>query len=239
MNRDDDFEDAIPRPPTRGQRRTEQAKSRVQRGRDQVSPLPLVSNPVGEHSARASLIVPLPEPPPPRGPSYPAWERPLSRHNFPQLRGQEQHRGWWPLIAVALAVFMVLSIVVIIPTLSGHGISVSAASASASAAQKASSSGKPSASLSGHPSGSVKPTSKPSASATTTQSGPPPSPTPTISYQQYKVVIGDTAIKIAKKFGLKTWELLLANPKIPASGAVYVGEILNIPQPGQLTPPPA
>jgi LysM repeat protein len=243
MNRDDDFKDGIARPPTRGQRRTDQAKSRVQKGRNHVSPLPLVSNPVGEHSgARPSIIVPLPEPPPPPGPSYPAWERPLSRHNFPQLRGQEQHRPWWPLIAAVLAVFVVLSILVIIPTLAGHPVSVSAASASASAsaAVHASNSGKPGPSLSGHPSGSLTPSgAKPSVSATPTQSGPLPSPTPAISFQQYQVVAGDTLIRIAVKFGLKTWELKLANPSLPASGAVRVGQWLNIPQPGQLTPPPA
>ena len=64
-------------------------------------------------------------------------------------------------------------------------------------------------------------------------------PGPTISYKQYKVVKGDTATSIARKFGLKTWELLLANPQLGPSGIVKLGQTLNIPEPGQLTPPPA
>jgi LysM repeat protein len=67
----------------------------------------------------------------------------------------------------------------------------------------------------------------------------PGPPAPAISYKLYKVLAGDTVSKVAGKFGLKSWELLLANPKVTAPNYILkVGTYINIPPPGQLTPPP-
>ena len=63
-------------------------------------------------------------------------------------------------------------------------------------------------------------------------------PAPFASYQQYKVQAGDSLSRIAVKFHLQMWELLLVNPQIPPSLAVRLNTYLNIPQPGQLTQPP-
>jgi LysM repeat protein len=61
-----------------------------------------------------------------------------------------------------------------------------------------------------------------------------------VSYQQYTVAAGDSVSKIATKFHLKQWELLLANPNLADNPALLkLGLVINIPQPGQLTPPPA
>ena len=240
MNRDDDNEEIIPRPPTGGQRRTVKSRGARSRG-NRMATSPMAREPfvrdsldrdqlTGRSAAKASIIVPLPEPPLPRGPSYPAWERPLKNRDYPQLRGQEQHRPWWPLLAVGLAVVMVTIIVLVIPTVMGNNKpKVAAASASATTSSHASGSSKPSVSGSVRPSTSVKP------QASQTPTG---TPGPTISFKQYQVVKGDTAVKIATRFGLKTWELLLANPQIGSSGIVKLGQWLNIPEPGQLTPPP-
>jgi LysM repeat protein len=233
MNRDDENEEIIPRPPTGGQRRP--VKSRADRRRDRASMSPMAGSPLGDRgertAARPSLIVPLPEPPLPRGPSYPAWERPLTHREFPLLRGQEQHRPWWPLIAVGLAVVIVLIVVVLIPMAMGNNpIAHASPSAKATPTAQVSGSTKPGPSASGHPSASLKPS---------VSQGPTPTPGPTITYKKYTVVAGDSAVKIATKFGLKTWELLLANPQLGPSGTVKVGQTLNIPEPGQLTPPPA
>lgn len=157
---------------------------------------------------------------PRRGPTYPAWERPPTAYDFPTLRGREQHRTLLPIGLAALGVAVVLVALVIIPALLGHGGNVAAASTSPSSA----------ASGSSQPSHSAGPS--PSATGNGT-------PTPYLSYAQYKVVAGDSAIKIAKKFGLQPWELYLANPQLtPPNYSVRLGAFLNIPQPGQLTPSP-
>jgi LysM repeat protein len=65
-----------------------------------------------------------------------------------------------------------------------------------------------------------------------------PSVTPGPSYRTYKVQAGDTITRIANKFGLKTWELLLANPGLTLKSTLQINRVLNIPNPGQLTPPP-
>jgi LysM repeat protein len=191
----------------------------------------MVSNPLGGHAApRPSIIVPLAERPLPPGPSHPAWENPPTHRYYPTLRGQEQHRPWWPLIAAALACLMVLIILVIIPNLAGHSTSVSQASASASASAAALSSGptKPGPSGSGH----VSPSVKPSAKAT------PGTPGPEVSYGTYTVQLNDSLVRICNKFGLKRWELLVANPQITDQNSLKKGMVLRIPPPGQLTPAP-
>lgn len=157
-----------------------------------------------------------------RVPSYPAWEKPPSPYNYPQLRGRVEHRPLKPLLLAATGVAIVLIAVVIVPALLGHGLGgVSAPSASRS----------PSASHS-----SLASARTPGVSPLIT--GTPAGPTALISYQQYKVLAGDSVARIAAKFHLHQWELLLANPKITDPTLLKVGSTLNIPQPGQLTPPP-
>lgn len=232
MNFDEENEEQIPRPPTGGQRRP--VKSGLQRRRrGRLSDSPMVSNPLGGPTTpRPSIIVPFEEPPVPRGPSYPAWEKPPTHRAYPTLRGQEQHRPWWPLIAAALAVLMVLIVLIVIPTLAGHNTSVSQASASVSASAAAhvtpSGSTKPSSGGSGHVSPSVKPT------ATAMQG----TPGPEVSYGTYTVQLNDTFVKICNMFGLKKWELLLANPQITDPSNLRKGMVLRIPPAGALTPSP-
>jgi LysM repeat protein len=233
MSFDEENEELIPRPPTGGQRRpVKSSGGRSRRGR--LSDSPMVRSPLGgQVTPRPSIIVPMEEPPLPRGPSYPAWEKPPTHRDYPTLRGQEEHRPWWPLIAAVLAVLMVLIILIIIPTLFGHSTSVSQASASASA----------SAAAQVTPSGSAKPSSSGSAgaklsakpSATATLQG---TPGPEVSYGTYTVVLNDTVTKICNKFGLKSWELLVANPQITNANSLKKGMVLRIPPPGQLTMPP-
>lgn len=45
--------------------------------------------------------------------------------------------------------------------------------------------------------------------------------------------------KIAAQFNLQLWELKLANPQVADLNHIVVGQSLNIPGPGQLSPPSA
>jgi|GEM_PF-1710084 hypothetical protein len=157
-----------------------------------------------------------------RVPSYPAWEKPPSPYLYPQLRGREEHRPLKPLLLAATGVAIVLIAVVVVPALLGHGWGGNSA---------ASPSRSPSASHTALASGR-SPGASPSITST------PAGPTVYISYQQYKVQAGDSVARIAAKFHLHQWELLLANPKITNPALLKVGSTINIPQPGQLTPPP-
>jgi len=162
-----------------------------------------------------------------RVPTYPAWEKPPSPWIFPQLRGREEHRPMKPLLLAVLGVVILLVAVVLVPWLLGHGgTAVSVASGSRSPSTSAS----PVILASGQ-------TPRPVPS--TTGAATPAGPTVYISYQQYKVQAGDSVVKIATKFHLQKWELLVANPGITNQNMLKVGSVINIPQPGQLTPPPA
>jgi LysM repeat protein len=166
----------------------------------------------------------------PRGPSYPAWEKPPTPYNYPRLRSREARKPmWaiWPPILAAIGVAVILFAFVILPALMSHGGNAAVASPSASSA--ASHSIGPSRSSLALP--SVAPPSS-------VDSGSNGSPAPQASYQQYKVLAGDSVTKIAKKFGLKSWELLQANPGLAPPYNLRIGSYLNIPQPGQLTPTP-
>lgn len=136
----------------------------------------------------------------------------------------------WPVIFAAIAVAALLFAVVILPALLRYtgGGDVASPSASASRLVGVPGNGTPSPSI-------VSSGSVPSPSlAGNGSSGPPP------SFQQYTVKAGDTVTKIARKYGLKSWELLLANPVLADNpDNLKIGFTLNIPQPGQLTPPPA
>ncbi len=160
---------------------------------------------------------------PRRGPTHPAWERPPTPYAFPQLRGQEQHRTMLPILLATLGVAVVLVALVIIPALFGHAGGAAAASASASGVHASS------------PVASGSPNSSASIVASPDNSG---APQPIWTYTQYQVVTGDSVSKIAKKFGIQQWELLLANPQI-VNGIVKLGSNLNIPPAGVLTPAPA
>jgi LysM repeat protein len=158
-----------------------------------------------------------------RVPSYPAWEKAPSAFEYPRLRSQEVHRPVKPLAIAALGMVLIAVVVLAFSALTGHGT-----------VANASGSTKPSASLSVSPnrSGSLRPS--PTASSTASQG----TPGPQISFQQYKVLAGESATKIAVKFHLKTWEFLAANPQLTApSYALKVGSWVNIPLPGQMVLP--
>jgi LysM repeat protein len=161
-----------------------------------------------------------------RVPTYPAWEKPPSAFEYPRLRGQEVHRPVKPLAIAAGGMLLIAVVVLAFSALTGHG-----------AVANASGSNKPSASLSG--SASLGPTSSgsqrpsPTVSATASQG----TPGPQISFQQYQVLAGDSATRIAFKFHLKTWEFLAANPQLTAPYSLKVKSWVNIPVPGQMTQP--
>lgn len=64
-------------------------------------------------------------------------------------------------------------------------------------------------------------------------------PAPAATFLTYIVMSGDYLSKIAAKFNLRLWELEQANPQITDFNHIVVGEILNIPYPGQLSWPSA
>jgi LysM repeat protein len=166
-----------------------------------------------------------------RGPSYPAWEKPPTPYDYPRLRSRERRKPiWimWPPIFAAIGVGLVLFVVVVLSAFSGHW---GAAVASPSSSPGASHSVRPSQSPVVSPSGVNGTGASPS--------GFNGSPAPQASYAQYKVQPGDTVTKIAKSKGLKSWELLQANPNLTPPYTLKIGSYLNIPQPGQLTPSPS
>jgi LysM repeat protein len=153
-------------------------------------------------------------------PTHPSWEKPPSPYNYPRLRGQEKRQSMKPFFLAAIGVALILGFVVVLPALTGRKGTPPIATGSSS----------PSAIVSNEPVQSAAPS----------QSGSGATPVPLASYQQYKVLAGDSVAKIAAKFHLQRWELLLANPQITGPAyAVLVNRYLNIPVPGTLTQPPA
>ncbi len=198
--------------------------------------------PGGPAASRPGSFKPQSEPLPPlkvpaaalksRLPSYPAWEKPPSPYNYPRLRGREEYRrpmpALWPVLIASIGVALLLGVLVVIPAISGHGAHAPIASASTSPGESAS--------------GLAADSAAPSASLVASGSGSAATPTPAgpaISYKQYKVQAGDTVSKIALKNGLKSWELLAANPQVTNPALLKIGSVLNIPPAGVLTPPPA
>jgi LysM repeat protein len=170
-----------------------------------------------------------------RGPSYPAWEKPPTPYDYPRLRSRERRKPiWimWPPIFAAIGVTLILFVVVVLSAFSGRGgAAVASHSSSPGASHSVSPSGLPGVSPSGVNGGS-------------NGTGPSPSSVngslaPEASYAQYKVQPGDSVSKIAKAKGLKSWELLLANPNLTPPYTLRIGSYLNIPLPGQLTPSPS
>ena len=153
-------------------------------------------------------------------PTHPSWEKPPSPFIYPRLRGQEKRQSMKPFFFVATGVALILGFVLVLPALTGRNGTTAIATGSSS----------PSAIVS----------SGPVQSAVPSQSGSSGTPVPLASYQQYKVLAGDTASKIAAKFHLQRWEFLLANPQITGPAfAVRLNTFVNIPVPGTLTQPPA
>lgn len=203
-----------------------------------------------EHSAFRPVTQPgegqAPSAPPPffriangsgtrRGPSYPAWEKPPTPYDYPRLRSRERRKPrWvmWPPIFAAIGVALVLFAVVVFSAFSGHrGAAVASPSSSTGASHSVTPSHIPGVSPSG-------------ANGGNNGSGAPPSGVngslaPQASYEQYKVLPGDTVTKIARGKGLKSWELLQANPNLAPPYTLRIGSYLNIPLPGQLTPSPS
>jgi LysM repeat protein len=137
------------------------------------------------------------------------------------------------LAAISVAV-IVLGVVALLALKSHLGNATSASPSAPSAATYLNgSSGSFVASISSIGTDSIGAPASPSivGGGTESPSGPQP------SYRQYKVQAGDTLTRIATKFRLKTWELLLANPNLAANaGALRIGMIINVPVPGQMTP---
>jgi LysM repeat protein len=152
---------------------------------------------------------------PRRGPSHPDWEKPPTQYDYPVLRGREARRTtMWPIVAAALAAFLVIGVLVIIPTLMGHGGTAAVASGTA----------KP------HASGPVVSGSTGPSASVSLPPGVTPSPTAVINYIQYKVVQGDSLIKIQNKCGVSRADLIAANPQLtPPNYPIRINQILNLP----------
>jgi hypothetical protein len=93
------------------------------------------------------------------------------------------------------------------------------------------------------PSGSVAVPFASNFAAPTTTSGALPTPilpswTSGPGWFAYKVLPGDTMSAIATKFNLPLWQLELANPQVTDFNSLLIGQLLNIPPPGQGTQPP-
>jgi LysM repeat protein len=153
-----------------------------------------------------------------RGPSYPAWEKPPTPYDYPRLRSRERRKPiWimWPPIFAAIGVGLVLFVVVVLSAFSGHrGTAVASPSSSPGASHSVRPSQIPVVSPSGVNGTSASP------------SGFNGSPAPQASYAQYKVQPGDSVTKIAKAKGLKSWELLLANPNLTPPYTLKIGSTL-------------
>jgi LysM repeat protein len=160
-----------------------------------------------------------------RGPSYPAWEKPPTQWDYPKLRGRDDHQTVKPLLLVAGFVAVVVIVLVAFQALTGR--SGTGAVASHSPSHSASFSPGLIASGSGQPTPSAVP-----ASPQVT----PGTPRPVGTFQKYKVQSGDSVTKVAAKFHLQKWELLLANPQITDPNNLKLGTTIYIPLPGQLTP---
>jgi LysM repeat protein len=227
MNRDDEFKEAPQRPSRSRRAGSDQPASsgeRIRSGRATAQPFPIYQ-PQAHPVPRGALKV---EPITHRGPSYPAWERPLSRQKFPRISGHEEARPMWPLVsAFFIVVILAVGALVIIPAMTGRWANVAGDTASATAT--AGGSAKPATNNSGNPSRSAVPAPSSMGAGT---------PGPEISYGTYRVAIGDTLSSIARHFGLQKWELLVANPQITDPDNVKLGTILRIPPPGVLTAPP-
>jgi LysM repeat protein len=151
-----------------------------------------------------------------RGPTHPGWENPPRLETFPRLRSRDDRRANQPLFIVAVFITAIMVALVVYPFIfSNHG-------------STAVSSGSPAPVGSGASHGGASPSQGTGSSAS-----------PRVSFLAYPVVKNDYMAKIALRFNLSLYELMAANPQVPANGHIEVGQILNIPPAGFFTPPPA
>jgi LysM repeat protein len=163
-----------------------------------------------------------------RGPSYPEWENPPTNYAYPRIGRRQARRTLWipwpPVIAVLVVVGLVAAAFFIVPTLGR--LAGMPASPSPSATVR----------VTLVPVSTSSPS--PSASPTTSPSTPPAvvTPVPGATSIQYTVQAGDTLSRIAARFGLKTWQLLKANPALADNpNSLIPGMVITIP----IAPSPA
>jgi nucleoid-associated protein YgaU len=149
-----------------------------------------------------------------RGPTHPGWENPPRLESFPRLRSRDDRRANQPLLVAAVFISAIMVALVAYPFVfsSNHGSAVG--------------SGSPA------PSGANHPSASPSAVVSASTG---------FSFQKYTVVPGDYLQKIATKYNLQQWEILMANPSLQGNpNHIEVGQPLNIPPAGYFgTQPPA
>ena len=174
---------------------------------------PLVRQPIdpaGQHAAEWQGVEPLTsrdahEPRTAAELFGPAWEQPRRFEAYPSLRtrvGIPSFAGVPPVAVGAIAlVVAALVLFFIAPMLLGIG-------------------GKNTSSASPTPIETVAPTPTPLPTL-------PPGPTPTV----YTVAKGDTATRIAAKFGITVDQLMAANPQIKNANKIKIGDQLVIPAP--------
>jgi LysM repeat protein len=164
------------------------------------------------------------------GPSYPDWETPPTPFAYPRLGSRQARRTLWipwpPVIAVVVLAFIVIAALILLPLLGRAG----------------------SGSVSPSPSAAVdvvvtQPSVNPSDSASLdpslvqSPSAPLVTPAPTPILTQYTVQAGDTLTRIATKFGIKTWQLLRANPALADNpNSLKPDMVINIPVPAPASP---
>jgi LysM repeat protein len=162
-----------------------------------------------------------------RGPGHSDQAYPAGHYHFSrwQPHGSGELSSTWLTVISLGMVAAALLLVAIVPGLLNRGGNHAVASPSASLA-----SGQV---LESRTTADPTPPRVTSPSAAATSAAPQPSFRTT-----YKVQAGDTLTRIANKFGLKTWELLAANPGLTANSSLHINAVLNIPYPGQMTPAP-
>jgi LysM repeat protein len=158
-----------------------------------------------------------------RGPSYPDWEKPPTQYTYPRLGRRQARRTLWipwpPVIAVLLVIALVVAAFFLVPVLGRLAGMPGSPSPSASVVVTSSP----------VPSGSPSPSAAPTVSIAPSPS-PIATPQPGATYLLYKVQAGDTLSRIATKFGIKTWQLLKANPSLAADpNTLKAGMVINIP----------
>jgi hypothetical protein len=138
----------------------------------------------------------------PFGGAAPAWERPLRRDAYPDLRTRvglpHVPRLWVGVIALVVAGLVLFFAPTVLPGL-----------------------------FSGPPVATPAPTPTPVPSVSLAPT-PPPAPTPIV----YTVVQGDTLSGIAARYGLTVRELLKANPQIKNENMLAIGDRITIPAKG-------
>jgi LysM repeat protein len=163
---------------------------------------------------------------PRRGPSHPDWEKPPTQYDYPELRGRESHRTLWPLVAAALGAVLVIGVLVVIPSLFGHGNNASVASASTTPAATDSS-------------GAVDSSSPVPGGVVSASPGIVVTPGPSGNFTQYTVQAGDTLTKIAIKYQTTRAKLMALNPKIPSNFSIRIGQVLTVPALATPSPSPS